>query len=168
MPEQPTSTAGSTAAPVVQPGKYMTFKLDGADYALPILLVREIIGRVEVTRVPRTREFIRGVANLRGKVIPVMDLRLRLGLERAAPREQSVVIVVDHAAGEHALLMGLLVDEVVEVLTLEAAALSPPPELGPTAAEAGAGGGFLLGVGQVESRVIFLLDLARVLTEVAP
>lgn len=141
-------------------GKYMTFKLAQEEYGLPILRVREIIGLMDITRVPKTREFIRGVINLRGKVIPVIDLRLKFGMPRLSATDQTVIIVVQCAASDGTLTMGVLVDEVLEVMSIEASQIEPPPRFGSGGAETQ----FVLGVGKTERRVIFLLDIERVLS----
>lgn len=142
-------------------GKYMTFQLAEETYGLEILRVREIIRLLEVTRVPRTRDFIRGVINLRGKVIPVVDLRVKFAMARAEATEQSVIIVVQCAVGGRPLTMGLLVDQVLEVLSIEAGQIEPPPSFGAGALDTA----FILGVGKAEERVIFLLDIGRALSE---
>lgn len=141
-------------------GKYMTFKLAEEAYGLEILRVREIIRFMEVTRVPRTREFIRGVMNLRGKVIPVVDLRLKLGLESCATTEQSVIIVLNVEAAGRSLTMGVLVDEVLEVLSITESQIEPPPPFGAGALDTS----FLLGVGKAGDRVLLLVDIGRVLS----
>lgn len=141
-------------------GKYMTFRLAGEDYGLQILNVRELIGVQEITRVPGAPTYLRGVLNLRGKVVPVIDLRLRFGMGAAEVTEQSVIIVVQvrHAGGE--LVIGALVDEVLEVRDISAENTEPPPSLGINAVSPD----FILGVGKVDRRVVFLLDVDRVLT----
>lgn len=141
-------------------GKYMTFRLAGEDYGLQILHVRELIGVQEITRVPGAPSYLRGVLNLRGKVVPVIDLRLRFGMAPAEVTEQSVIIVVQvrHAGGE--LVIGALVDEVLEVRDISASNTEPPPALGINAVSPD----FILGVGKVDRRVVFLLDVDRVLT----
>lgn len=141
-------------------GKFMTFKLADEEYGLAILNVREIIGLMEITRVPRTKSFIRGVINLRGKVIPVVDLRCKFGMERIEATEQTVIIVVQCDHGESTLTMGILVDEVLEVLNIEASQIEPSPDFGVGASDTS----FILGIGRADKRVIFLLDIARVLT----
>ena len=141
-------------------GKYMTFQLSQEEYGLEILKVREIIGLMEITRVPRTREFIRGVINLRGKVIPVVDLRLKFGMPACAATDQTVIIVVQYAVEGRPLTMGILVDQVLEVLNIDGANIEPPPALGSAALDTG----FILGVGKHEKRIVFLLDIARVLS----
>jgi purine-binding chemotaxis protein CheW len=142
-------------------GKYMTFKLADEAYGLAILKVREIIGFMEITRVPRTPEFIRGVINLRGRVIPVVDLRLKFGMPRVDASDQTVIIVVQYASAGRDVTMGILVDQVLEVLSIDGAHIEPPPSFGGGAGEAD----FLLGVGKAAERVIFLLDIGRVLSD---
>jgi purine-binding chemotaxis protein CheW len=154
-PEGSTSDLGKRLA-----GKYMTFQLAREEYGLEILKVREIIGLMEITRVPRTREFVRGVINLRGKVIPVVDLRLKFGMERTEATDQTVIIVVQCAVDGRPLTMGLLVDQVLEVLSIDASQIEPAPSL----AHAQLDEEFILGVGKHEKRIVFLLDIARILS----
>jgi purine-binding chemotaxis protein CheW len=141
-------------------GKYMTFQLDREVYGLEILKVREIIGLMEITRVPRTREFVRGVINLRGKVIPVVDLRLKFGMERTEATDQTVIIVVQCKVDGRTLTMGLLVDQVLEVLSIDPGDIEPTPSL----AHAHLDAEFILGVGKQEKRIVFLLDIDRILS----
>jgi purine-binding chemotaxis protein CheW len=145
-------------------GKYMTFQLAQEIYGLEILKVREIIGLMDITRVPRSASFIRGVINLRGKVIPVADLRLKFGMEACQATDQTVIIVVQCAVGGRSVTMGLLVDQVLEVLQIEPAQIEPPPTLREVAIEAH----FILGIGKAGERVVFLLDIAKVLGTEAP
>ena len=141
-------------------GKYMTFKLADEEYGVEILKVREIIGLMTITRVPRTQEFIRGVINLRGKVIPVVDLRRKLGMPACEATDQSVIIVIQVESAERALTMGVLVDEVLEVLSIDGTQIEPPPAFGGAALDTS----FILGVGKAERRVIFLVDIGKVLS----
>lgn len=142
-------------------GKHMTFKLASEEYGLEILSVREIIGLMEITKVPRTREFIRGVINLRGRVIPVVDLRLAFGMERIEATEQTVIIVVQFYHHGTEMTMGILVDEVMEVLNIAEEDIDPPPTFGSGVVD----NEFILGVGKADERVIFLLDIGKILTE---
>jgi purine-binding chemotaxis protein CheW len=139
--------------------KYMTFKLAAEEYGIEIQKVRELIGLLEITRVPRAPDFIRGVINLRGKVIPVVDLRVKFGMETAAATSQSVIIVVQIGATGAGLTMGILVDEVLEVRAIAEQDVEPPPNF-----QSQAVADFILGVGKAEKRIIFLLDIDRVLT----
>lgn len=145
-------------------GKYMTFKLGDEEYGLGILKVREIIGLMDITRLPRTREFIRGVINLRGKVIPVIDLRLKFGMERTEATDQTVIIVVQVSHGPKQLTLGILVDQVLEVLSIAAEQIEPTPSFAEGAVDTEFNADFILGVGKSDKRVIFLLDIGRVLT----
>ncbi len=142
-------------------GKYMTFKLAEEEYGLAILRVREIIGLMDITRVPRTRPFIRGVINLRGKVIPVVDLRLKFNMPAIEATDQTVIIVVQWQTDNASTTMGILVDEVLEVLNVGADQIEPPPELYSREGETD----FILGIGKADKRVICLLDIERVLSK---
>jgi purine-binding chemotaxis protein CheW len=151
----PASEKASTLA-----GRYMAFKLGTEEYGLGILKVRELIGLMEITRVPGTSAFIRGIINLRGKVIPVVDLRLKFGMTKTVDTDQTVIIVVQHAVGTADLTMAILVDEVLEVLDIGGDRIEPPPDFGSEAFSTE----FILGIGKVEKRVIFLLDIDRILS----
>jgi purine-binding chemotaxis protein CheW len=140
-------------------GKYMTFRLASEDYGLPILKVRELIGLMEITRVPGAPAFVRGVINLRGKVVPVLELRARLGLPVVEAGRYAVIVVVQIDRREGPLTIGMLVDEVLEVRDIGASQLEPPPSFGLAGSEVD----FILGIGKVEKRVVFLLDIDRVL-----
>jgi len=135
-------------------GKYLTFMLDDEEYGLEILKVREIIGMMDITKVPQTPDFVQGVINLRGKVIPVVDLRTKFGLQRAEYNDQTCVIVVDVG-----MLMGIIVDTVQEVHDIPDGAIEPPPRLG-----ASVDTSFILSMGKVNDDVKILLDIDKVLT----
>jgi len=137
-------------------GKYLTFRLAGEEYGLEILKVREIIGMMKISSVPKTPEFVRGVINLRGKVIPVVDLRLKVGMPKAERTEQTCIIVVDIGDVE----MGIIVDEVCEVLDIVAKDIEEAPSFG-----AQVNTDFILGMGKTDGQVTILLDIARVLSE---
>jgi purine-binding chemotaxis protein CheW len=140
-------------------GKYMTFKLADEAYGLEIRKVLEIIGLMDITRVPRAEDFIRGVINLRGRVIPVVDLRLKFGMAACEATDQTVIIVVQYTCHGQQMTMGILVDQVLEVLPIEANQIEPPPTFGTTAISTD----FILGVGKADKRVIFLVDIGKVL-----
>ena len=135
-------------------GKYLTFLLADEEYGLDILQVREIIGIMDITKVPQTTNFVEGVINLRGKVIPVIDLRAKFGLPRAEHTEETCIIVVDVGT-----MMGILVDTVREVHDIAADNVEPPPDLG-----AVVNTDFILGMGKVGEEVKILLDIDKVLT----
>ncbi len=134
-------------------GKYLTFMLDNEEYGLEILKVREIIGMMDITKVPQTPDFVEGVINLRGKVIPVVDLRTKFGLSRAEYNDETCVIVVDVG-----MLMGI-VDTVREVHDINGKDIEPPPRLGASVDTT-----FILGMGKVNDDVKILLDIGKVLT----
>lgn len=134
-------------------GKYLTFSLAAEEYGLEILKVREIIGIMDITSMPQMPGYVKGVINLRGKVIPVIDLRLKFGLEPAEYTEQTCIVVVDVGS-----LVGIIVDTVQEVLDIDAAQIDPPPPLG-----ASVDTSFVLGMGKVKDDVKILLDIDKVL-----
>ena len=135
-------------------GKYLTFRLAEEEYGLEILKVREIMGMMEITAVPRTPEFVRGVINLRGNVIPVVDLRLKFGMEAVEQTEETCIIVVDVDGME----MGIVVDRVSEVLDIVAEEIQDPPSFGVSVDT-----DFILGIGKAQGKVKMLLDIGRVL-----
>jgi purine-binding chemotaxis protein CheW len=132
----------------------VSFKLGHEEFALDILLVQEINRKIEITRVPKAPDFVEGVINLRGKIVPVLSLHKRLGLPPREWNGQSRIIIVVVATR----MLGLLVDAVSEVLTIPAHMLQPPPPLG-----MGVEASYLKGVAKLEDRLIILLDLAKVL-----
>jgi len=142
-------------------GKYLTFRLAQEEYGLEILKVREIIGLMDITKVPKTPHDIRGVINLRGKVIPVLDLRLKFGMEAKQDTEETCIIVVDIAGEDGSILMGILVDAVSEVLDIQSSEIEDAPTFG-----ADVDTRFILGIGKVKNTVKILLDIDRVLTGV--
>jgi purine-binding chemotaxis protein CheW len=129
-------------------------------YGLEILKVREIIGMMDVTSVPTTPAFVRGVINLRGKVIPVIDLRLKFGIEAKEDTERTCIIVVHPAHAAQEMTMGIIVDEVSDVLDIDQDQIDSPPSFG-----ANIRTDFILGMGKVEQKVMTMLDIDRVLTE---
>ena len=159
MNEGATTMAPGTESASGMAGKYLTFKLEKEVYGIGILNVQEIIGLLPVTRVPRTAGFVRGVINLRGRVIPVVDLRLKFGMDTKDDTEVTCIIVVQLNLSNRTLTMGLIVDEVSEVVNILGEQIQPPPEFGSeTNTE------FLLGMGRVGERVVMLLDVEKVLT----
>ncbi|MCE5271973.1 chemotaxis protein CheW [bacterium] len=140
-------------------GKYLTFKLAEEEYGLQILKVKEIIGLTRITRVPRTPGFIRGVINLRGKVIPVMDLRTRFGMSQVDDTAETCIIVVEVMHQDRSLLIGGLVDSVSEVRDIAQSNIEETPEFGTDVDT-----GFILGMGKSQEKVIILLDIDRVIS----
>ncbi len=146
------------SAPVSREGKYLTFSLAGEEYGIGILKVREIIGMMPVTPVPQTPDFVKGVLNLRGKVIPVIDLRLRFDLEAAAYSERTCIIVVEIHGDAGSLPMGIVVDAVSEVLNIRSADIENTPSFGVKLNT-----DFILGMAKTDGGVKILLDIDRVL-----
>ncbi len=140
-------------------GKYLTFKLEDEEYALEILKVQEIIGIMDVTKVPRMPEFVRGVINLRGKVIPVIDLRLSFGMPFLEDTERTCIIVVQVTGGNQQVIMGIIVDEVSEVLDIGLEQIEGTPSFGSNINTE-----FIMGMGKISDRVLMLLDIDKVLT----
>lgn len=136
-------------------GKFLTFFLDQEEYGLVILTVQEIMGLMPITRVPRTPDYVMGVVNLRGKVIPVVDLRLKFGMEAIEATDLTCIIVVQ----TEGLQFGLVVDRVSEVVDLLAADIEEPPTFGE-----GVNSDYIMGMGKSEDRVTILLDIDRVLS----
>ncbi len=141
-------------------GKFLTFLMANEKYGLEILKVREIIGMMDVTSVPTTPAFIRGVINLRGKVIPVVDLRLKFGMRAKEDTERTCIIVVHLVHTAQEMIMGIIVDEVSEVLDIAQDQIDPPPSFGVNFRS-----DFILGMGKVDQKVMTMLDIDRVLTE---
>ncbi len=139
-------------------GKYLTFSLAGEEYGIGILKVKEIIGMMPITTVPRTPEFVKGVVNLRGKVIPVVDLRRKFGMEETGYTERTCIIVMEIAGQTGSLLMGMVVDAVSEVLNIKAAELEETPAFG-TKLDTD----YILGMAKMNGGVKILLDINKVL-----
>jgi len=141
-------------------GKYLTFKLADEEYGLEILKVQEIIQMQTVTRVPRTPEYVRGVINLRGKVIPVIELRKKFGFPSFEDTEKTCIIVVQIAASEeNYVVMGIIIDEVREVLDIKAENIEETPSFGSSINT-----DFILGMGKMNGNVKILLDIDKVLS----
>jgi len=132
----------------------LTFKLAGEEYALNIMDIKEIIRPKEATEVPRTPDYILGIFSLRGTIIPVFDVNLRLGLPRGERGSQNRIVVVKSREN----FFGLHVDSVVQVLDIPLSRIEPPPEI-----LGGVEGEFLRGIGRIDDRLIILLNLGRVL-----
>lgn len=142
-------------------GKYLTFLLDREEFAIQVLKVREIMGIQDITAVPQTPGYVKGVINLRGKVIPVFDLRLKFGLPEIDYAQRTCIIVVQVQSGSASFLTGIIVDEVSEVLNLGAADIEDTPDFGGIPAP---GSSYLLGMAKVKGKVKILLDIDRVLS----
>jgi purine-binding chemotaxis protein CheW len=148
------------AATLAKPGKYLSFALGQEEYGVEILKVQEIIGMMSVTKVPRTPDYVRGVVNLRGRVIPVIDLRGKFNMARVTDTEKTCIIVVQVQQSGSTVTMGVIVDEVSEVLNFTADQIEPSPSFGTGMEEAE----FITGMGKLGKKVVILLDVDRVLT----
>ncbi len=147
------------AATLAKPGKYLSFVLGREEYGLEILKVQEIIGIMDVTRVPRTPSYVRGVINLRGRVIPVVDLRSKFQMPTIEDTEKTCVIVVQVTQGDLTVTMGVIVDEVSEVLSFTQEQIEAAPSFGGGMDEAE----YITGMGKLGKKVVILLDADRVL-----
>ena len=139
-------------------GKYLTFSLAKEEYGIGVLKVKEIIGMMPVTTVPRTPEYVRGVINLRGKVIPVIDLRLKFGMEDKDYTERTCIIVAEIAGKAGSVLIGIVVDSVSEVMNIKAADVEEAPAFGGNRAADN-----ILGMAKINGGVKILLDIDRVM-----
>ena len=142
----------------VRAGKYLTFLLAKEEYAIQVLKVREIMGILHITTVPQTPPDVKGVINLRGKVIPVTDLRLKFGFPETEYTPRTCIIVVQ-LQGESATQVGIIVDEVCEVLNLAQADIQDTPDFG-----RGISTPYLLGMAKVKGKVKILLDIDHVVS----
>jgi purine-binding chemotaxis protein CheW len=140
-------------------GKYLTFSLAGEEYGIGILKVKEIIGMMPITTVPRAPGCVKGVINLRGKVIPVVDLRLKFGMEEMAYTERTCIIVVEIASQGTPVLIGIVVDSVSEVLNIKGTDIEETPTFGEKLNTDS-----ILGMAKMNGGVKILLDIDKVLS----
>jgi purine-binding chemotaxis protein CheW len=136
----------------------LTFALAHEEYGLEILKVREIIGYMDITAVPQTPHHVKGVINLRGQVIPVIDLRAKFGMETAEVTEETCIIVVEISQGDHTFSTGIVVDHVQEVLDIAGENIEEAPQFGSSVNT-----DFILGMGKIGETVKILLDIDKVL-----
>lgn len=160
MRETTASSESASGGVRARDGKYLTFALAQEEYGLEILKVREIIGYIEVTAVPQTPHYVKGVINLRGQVIPVVDLRSKFGMEAAEITDQTCIIVVEIMQGSRTFSTGIVVDRVQEVLDISGSDIEDAPQFGATVST-----DFILGMGKIGDSVKILLDIDRVLGE---
>lgn len=139
-------------------GKYLTFSLAEEEYGIGILKIKEIIGMMEITSVPKTPEFVKGVINLRGKVIPVIDLRLRFSMEKDEYTERTCIIVVEIEGQVGTILMGVVVDAVSEVMNIKGDDIEATPNFGTKLNTE-----YILGMAKTDGKVRILLDIDKVL-----
>jgi purine-binding chemotaxis protein CheW len=136
--------------------QFLTFNLAEEYYGVDILKVQEIKGYTNVTKIPNTPDYLKGVLNLRGTIVPIVDLRMKFGMGVTEPTSFTVVVVVN----VRNRVMGFLVDAVSDVLDLNAKNIQPPPDMGTTVDIS-----FVAGIGNANDRLVTLLDIDRVLTE---
>jgi len=156
----PTTTTTPAAATAAIAGKYLTVVLAEEAYGIGVLKVREIIRLQKITPVPQLPEFVKGVINLRGRVIPVIDLRVKFGLKAEITDRTCIVVVQVKLGAEQVIHMGLIVDAVEEVANLTTAEIEPTPDFGTTVST-----DYIFGMAKVKGQVKTLLDIDRVVSE---
>ena len=144
-------------ADILEITQYLTFKLDDEVFALDILKVREVLDFTTITKVPRTPEFMRGVINLRGSVVPVVDLRLKFGMTKTENTVNTCIIIVEVKVDEETTVLGALADSVQEVLDLEPGHIEPAPKIGTRLNTE-----FIKGMGKRDNTFIIILDIDKV------
>jgi purine-binding chemotaxis protein CheW len=138
-------------------GQYLTFKLDEEVFALDIIKVREVLDFTVITKVPHTPEFMLGVINLRGSVVPVVDMRLKFGMSKTERTVNTCIIIVEIEVEGEGVVLGALVDSVQEVIEMESGQIEPPPRIGTRLKTR-----FIKGMGKRDEHFIIILDIDRV------
>jgi purine-binding chemotaxis protein CheW len=154
-----TNELNAAAAVDARAGKYLTFQLAQEEFGIRVLKVREIMGLQEITAVPQTPGHVKGVINLRGKVVPLIDLRLKFGMPAAEYTTRTCIIVTQVRAESGTVLMGIVVDGVSEVLNLTGTEIEDTPDFGQDVSSQ-----YLLGMAKSKGKVKILLDIDRVLS----
>ena len=144
----------------IQSNTYLTFHLDEELYGLNIQSVREVLEFTSITRVPRTASFMRGVINVRGHAVPVMDLRRKFDLHEAEQTIDTCIIIVEVELENESTIMGALVDGVQEVLEIAPEQIEPPPQLGSRIR-----GRFITGIGKLEEQFVILLNVQELFSQ---
>jgi purine-binding chemotaxis protein CheW len=157
--ESDATSAAVAREKATRTGKYLTFSLSNESYGVDVLKVREIIRILKITPVPQMPPYVKGVINLRGKVLPVIDLRLKFGLEAAEATERTCIVVVRVLAGSHDITLGMIVDSVEEVINLNESEIEETPEFG-----AKVDTGYLMGMAKVKGVIKTLLDIDKVVS----
>ena len=145
---------------IMETTQYLTFKLDDEVFALDITKVREVLDFTTVTKVPRTPDFMRGVINLRGSVVPVVDLRLKFGMAKTEKTVNTCIIIVEVNVDNETTILGALADSVQEVMDLEPGQVEPAPKIGTRLNTE-----FIKGMGKRDGNFIIILDIDRVFSE---
>ncbi len=149
----------SIKAITITTGKYLTFTLEDEEYGISIIKIKEIIGMMSITSVPRTPDFVKGVINLRGKVIPVIDLRLKFAMGEIPYTDRTCIIVVEIESDASIVLIGIVVDAVSEVLNVSGEDIEETPTFGSKLDT-----DYILGMAKMEGGVKILLDIDKVLS----
>lgn len=141
-----------------QDGKHLIFQLEKRDYGIPILTVNEIMGIMEITPIPRTPNFVKGIINLRGKIIPIMDLRLKFGMQEKEHTGETCIIIVNIRFENNIKQIGIVVDIVSEVVDIPFSEIEPPPQYSNDIRQ-----DCLSGIGKVKDQVVMLLNIEKVI-----
>jgi purine-binding chemotaxis protein CheW len=152
-------SAEEMAEKIDEINQYLTFTLGKEDFALDIGKVREVLDYTTITKVPRMPEFLRGVINLRGNVVPVIDLRYKLGMGTVKQTVDTCIVIVEIMIDDEMTHMGALADSVKEVIQLDPSQISPPPKLGIKINNE-----FIRGMGKQDEKFLMILDIDKVLT----
>ena len=148
-----------SVAGIMETTQYLTFKLDDEVFALDITKVREVLDFTSITKVPRTPDFMRGVINLRGSVVPVVDLRLKFGMTKTEKTVNTCIIITEVTVDNETTILGTLADSVQEVMDLEADHIAPAPKIGTSLNTE-----FIKGMGKHNEQFIIILDIDKVFT----
>ncbi len=159
MADKLNAMAQAIKATTIKTGKYLTFSLEKEEYGIGILKVKEIIGMMPITSVPRTPEFVKGVINLRGKVIPVLDLRAKFEMKSISYTDRTCIIVVEIDSNSATILIGIVVDAVSEVLNIKEEEIEETPKFGTRLKH-----DYILGMAKRDGGVKILLNIDRVLS----
>lgn len=142
----------------IKDGKHLIFELDQRSYGMPVMEVSEVNKLITITHTPNTPEFIKGVINLRGKIIPVLDLRLKFGMPEKEYDAETCIIIVNVLAGQLKKQMGIIVDRVSEVFDIPLSEIDPPPDYGTRIEEE-----IFTGIGKIKSKLVMLINLKKLL-----
>jgi purine-binding chemotaxis protein CheW len=145
---------------IVEKSQFLTFTLDQEQYAIDVAKVKEVLEYTNVTRVPRTQEFMRGVINLRGSVVPVIDLRMKFGMDKTETTIDTSIVVVEVEIDGETVVLGTLADSVQEVVDLDRNQIEPAPQIGTKINTS-----FIQGIGKQDEHFIIILNIDRVFTD---
>lgn len=142
----------------IKDGKHLIFELDQRNYGMPIMEVSEVNKLIKITPMPKTPDFIKGIINLRGRIIPVMDLRLKFGMPEKEYDPETCIIIVNLKVGKTKEQMGVIVDRVSEVFDIPLSEIDAPPDCGTKAEEE-----IFTGIGKIKGKLVMLLNLKKIL-----